>query len=79
VGLIPRLLLSRLQFQGGTRESALERDAARLRRGQIVAGTANCAGGVRFVEGSLAVILVAYGASRIPALSVVLDYWLLTL
>jgi uncharacterized protein (TIRG00374 family) len=35
-------------------------------------------GGLGIVEGSLAVILVAYGAKKVPALAVVLVYRLLT-
>jgi hypothetical protein len=45
---------------------------------QIVASLPLIPGGIGIVEGSLAVILVAYGAKRVPALSVVLVYRLLT-
>jgi uncharacterized protein (TIRG00374 family) len=45
---------------------------------QIVVALPIVPGGVGFVEGSLAAILVAYGVRRIPALSVVLDYRLRT-
>jgi hypothetical protein len=41
---------------------------------QIVAVLPIIPGGVGIVEGSLAVILVAYGALRIPAISAVLVY-----
>lgn len=49
--------------------------------GQIVAVLPIVPGGLGLVEGSLAVILVAYGAMRVPALSTVLvyrfaSYWL---
>ena len=45
---------------------------------QIVASLPLIPGGIGIVEGSLAVILVAYGAHRAPALAVVLVYRLLT-
>jgi uncharacterized protein (TIRG00374 family) len=45
---------------------------------QIVASLPLIPGGIGIVEGSLAVILVAYGAKRVPALAVVLIYRLLT-
>jgi len=45
---------------------------------QIVASLPLIPGGVGIVEGSLAVILVAYGAKKVPALAVVLIYRLLT-
>ena|SRR6202167_2375371 len=45
---------------------------------QIVASLPLVPGGIGLVEGSLAVILVAYGAKKIPALAVVLVYRLLT-
>lgn len=45
---------------------------------QIVASLPVVPGGIGLVEGSLAVILVAYGAKRVPALAVVLVYRLLT-
>jgi len=45
---------------------------------QIVASLPVIPGGLGIVEGSLAVILVAYGAKKIPALAVVLVYRLLT-
>ncbi len=45
---------------------------------QIVASLPVVPGGLGIVEGSLAVILVAYGAKKIPALAVVLVYRLLT-
>jgi putative heme transporter len=45
---------------------------------QIVASLPLIPGGLGIVEGSLAVILVAYGAKKVPALSVVLVYRLLT-
>jgi uncharacterized protein (TIRG00374 family) len=45
---------------------------------QIVASLPLIPGGIGIVEGSLAVILVAYGAKKVPALSVVLVYRLLT-
>jgi uncharacterized protein (TIRG00374 family) len=45
---------------------------------QIVASLPLIPGGVGIVEGSLAVILVAYGAKKVPALAVVLVYRLLT-
>jgi uncharacterized protein (TIRG00374 family) len=45
---------------------------------QIVASLPLIPGGLGIVEGSLAVILVAYGAKKIPALAVVLVYRLLT-
>jgi uncharacterized protein (TIRG00374 family) len=45
---------------------------------QIVASLPVIPGGLGIVEGSLAVILVAYGAKKVPALAVVLVYRLLT-
>jgi uncharacterized protein (TIRG00374 family) len=45
---------------------------------QIVASLPLIPGGIGLVEGSLAVILVAYGAHRAPALAVVLVYRFLT-
>jgi putative heme transporter len=45
---------------------------------QIVASLPIVPGGIGLVEGSLAVILVAYGAKKVPALAVVLIYRLLT-
>lgn len=45
---------------------------------QIVASLPLIPGGLGIVEGSLAVILVAYGAKKVPALAVVLVYRLLT-
>jgi uncharacterized protein (TIRG00374 family) len=45
---------------------------------QIVASLPLVPGGLGIVEGSLAVILVAYGAKKVPALAVVLVYRLLT-
>lgn len=45
---------------------------------QIVASLPLVPGGIGLVEGSLAVILVAYGAKKVPALAVVLIYRLLT-
>jgi len=45
---------------------------------QIVASLPLIPGGIGVVEGSLAVILVAYGARKVPALAVVLVYRLLT-
>ena len=45
---------------------------------QIVASLPLIPGGIGIVEGSLAVILVAYGAKKVPALAVVLVYRLLT-
>jgi hypothetical protein len=45
---------------------------------QIVASLPLIPGGLGLVEGSLAVILVAYGAQRAPALAVVLVYRFLT-
>ncbi len=45
---------------------------------QIVASLPIIPGGLGVVEGSLAVILVAYGARKVPALAVVLVYRLLT-
>ena len=45
---------------------------------QIVASLPLIPGGIGIVEGSLAVILVAYGAHKVPALAVVLVYRLLT-
>jgi len=45
---------------------------------QIVASLPLIPGGIGIVEGSLAVILVAYGSHRAPALAVVLVYRLLT-
>jgi uncharacterized protein (TIRG00374 family) len=45
---------------------------------QIVAALPLVPGGIGVVEGSLAVILVAYGTHRVPALAVVLAYRLLT-
>ena len=45
---------------------------------QIVASLPLIPGGLGIVEGSLAVILVAYGAKKVPALAVVLIYRLLT-
>lgn len=45
---------------------------------QIVASLPLIPGGIGVVEGSLAVILVAYGAKKVPALAVVLVYRLLT-
>jgi len=45
---------------------------------QIVASLPLIPGGLGVVEGSLAVILVAYGAQKVPALAVVLVYRLLT-
>lgn len=45
---------------------------------QIVASLPFIPGGIGLVEGSLAVILVAYGAHRAPALAVVLVYRFLT-
>ena len=45
---------------------------------QIVASLPLVPGGIGIVEGSLAVILVAYGAQKVPALAVVLVYRLLT-
>jgi uncharacterized protein (TIRG00374 family) len=45
---------------------------------QIVASLPIVPGGIGLVEGSLAVILVAYGAKKVPALAVVLVYRLLT-
>jgi uncharacterized protein (TIRG00374 family) len=45
---------------------------------QIVASLPVIPGGLGVVEGSLAVILVAYGAQKVPALAVVLVYRLLT-
>jgi putative heme transporter len=45
---------------------------------QIVASLPLVPGGIGLVEGSLAVILVAYGAKKVPALAVVLVYRLLT-
>ncbi len=45
---------------------------------QIVASLPLIPGGIGIVEGSLAVILVAYGARKVPALAVVLVYRLLT-
>jgi uncharacterized protein (TIRG00374 family) len=45
---------------------------------QIVASLPFIPGGIGVVEGSLAVILVAYGTAKVPALAVVLFYRLLT-
>jgi putative heme transporter len=45
---------------------------------QIVASLPLIPGGIGIVEGSLAVILVAYGVHKVPALAVVLVYRLLT-
>ncbi len=45
---------------------------------QVVASLPLIPGGIGIVEGSLAVILVAYGAKKVPALAVVLIYRLLT-
>jgi uncharacterized protein (TIRG00374 family) len=45
---------------------------------QVVASLPLIPGGIGIVEGSLAVILVTYGAKKIPALAVVLVYRLLT-
>jgi hypothetical protein len=45
---------------------------------QIIASLPLIPGGLGIVEGSLAVILVAYGAKKVPALAVVLVYRLLT-
>jgi putative heme transporter len=45
---------------------------------QIVASLPFIPGGIGLVEGSLAVILVAYGTAKVPALAVVLLYRLLT-
>src|SRR5579862_6769102 len=45
---------------------------------QVVASLPLIPGGLGIVEGSLAVILVAYGAKKVPALAVVLVYRLLT-
>jgi uncharacterized protein (TIRG00374 family) len=45
---------------------------------QIVASLPFIPGGIGLVEGSLAVILVAYGTAKVPALAVVLFYRLLT-
>lgn len=45
---------------------------------QIVAALPFIPGGIGVVEGSLAVVLVAYGTAKVPALSVVLVYRLLT-
>jgi uncharacterized protein (TIRG00374 family) len=45
---------------------------------QIVASLPFIPGGIGLVEGSLAVILVAYGTQKVPALAVVLFYRLLT-
>lgn len=45
---------------------------------QVVTSLPLIPGGIGIVEGSLAVILAAYGASRVPALAVVLVYRLLT-
>ena len=45
---------------------------------QIAASLPLIPGGIGIVEGSLAVILVAYGAKKVPALAVVLLYRLLT-
>jgi uncharacterized protein (TIRG00374 family) len=45
---------------------------------QIVASLPLIPGGIGIVEGSLAVVLVAYGAKKVPALAVVLVYRLLT-
>jgi hypothetical protein len=45
---------------------------------QVVASLPLIPGGIGIVEGSLAVILVAYGAKKVPALAVVLVYRLLT-
>jgi uncharacterized protein (TIRG00374 family) len=45
---------------------------------QIVASLPLIPGGLGIVEGSLAVILVAYGAKKVPSLAVVLIYRLLT-
>jgi hypothetical protein len=45
---------------------------------QIVTSLPLIPGGLGIVEGSLAVILVAYGAKKVPALAVVLVYRLLT-
>jgi len=45
---------------------------------QIVASLPLIPGGLGIVEGSLAVILVAYGAKKVPAIAVVLIYRLLT-
>ena len=49
-----------------------------FRVSQIVASLPLIPGGLGIVEGSLAVILVAYGAKKVPALAVVLIYRLLT-
>jgi uncharacterized protein (TIRG00374 family) len=45
---------------------------------QIVASLPLIPGGIGIVEGSLTVVLVAYGAKKVPALAVVLVYRLLT-
>jgi uncharacterized protein (TIRG00374 family) len=45
---------------------------------QIVTSLPLIPGGLGIVEGSLAIILVAYGAKKVPALAVVLVYRLLT-
>jgi putative heme transporter len=45
---------------------------------QVVASLPLIPGGIGIVEGSLAVILVAYGTKKVPALAVVLIYRLLT-
>jgi len=45
---------------------------------QIAASLPFIPGGIGVVEGSLAVILVAYGTAKVPALAVVLFYRLLT-
>jgi uncharacterized protein (TIRG00374 family) len=45
---------------------------------QIVASLPLIPGGIGIVEGSLAVVLVAYGAKKVPAIAVVLVYRLLT-
>jgi putative heme transporter len=66
-----------------TVHAAIPRDGVLLAYGvaQIVAVLPIVPGGLGLVEGSLAVILVAYGAHRVPALSTVLvyrfiSYWL---
>jgi putative heme transporter len=66
-----------------TVHATIPRDGVLLAYGvaQIVAVLPIVPGGIGLVEGSLAVILVAYGAQRVPALSTVLvyrfvSYWL---
>jgi uncharacterized protein (TIRG00374 family) len=67
----------------GAVHARIPRDGVLLAYGvaQIVAVLPLVPGGLGLVEGSLAVILVAYGATRVPALSTVLvyrfvNYWL---